>query len=128
MSASQARRAPEQRLAPALKDRPDKIEASAYARYWGSYSATTPSVNFSSILDYDVKKGWRKAWTQQQSDSPGSGLLEAEGRAQTQESMLDLLGGRTGYFGDLMDRQWASKLHPKRDAAEFAYQESSKFK
>jgi len=131
MSASQARLSPEERLAPALKERPEKVESSAYARYWGHYSATTPSVNFSSILDYDLKAGWRKAWTQQTSDAPGSGLLEGEGSqrgAQPNESMLDLLGGRTGYFGDLMDRQWASKLHPKRDAAEFAYQESSKFK
>lgn len=126
MSASQARLTPEQRLAPQLKETPKKIESSAYARFWGSYSATESSINFSSILDF-TSKSWGRGWSKQDSEAVGSGLLEAMSSTEG-DSMLELLGGRTGYFGDLMDRQWASKLHPKKDAADFAYQESSKFR
>jgi hypothetical protein len=41
---------------------------------------------------------------------------------------LKLLGGRFGYFGDAMDRQWANRLNPKKDSADFAYQEAARFR
>lgn len=128
MSTAQARLSPEQRLTPQLKDRPEKIESSAYARYWGTFSASEVNVNFTSILDYEVRKSWQKPWSQQRSDALGSGLLETHKDHPPNDNVLELLGGQTGYFGDLMDRQWASKLHPKKDAADFAYQDSAKFR
>jgi len=130
VSASEARRSPDERDMPQLKRRPAQVEGSAYARFWGAYSASTPSLNFGSLLDFD-HASWEVGLSDMSPDVPRDPSLPPRPVAPVYDpdaDWLKLLGGRFGYFGDAMDRQWANRLNPKKDSADFAYQEAARFR
>jgi hypothetical protein len=130
MSASQARLSPEERrrAAPQLKDRPEKVESSSYARFWGAYSVADAGLSFGSLLDFD-HSAWRVGLSDGDTAAPSAPapIPSSATHSSPDDDWLKLLGGRFGCFGDAMDRQWAHKLNPKKDAADFAYQNAARF-
>lgn len=128
MSVAQANLPPEQRLAPQIKASPMRVEGSEYARFWGAYSAADAQISFSSLLDFDLSP-WRVGLSELSPEQRAMIENTEVARAQKadEEVWVRLLGGRDGFFGDALDRQWAYQRQVRRDPSEFAYSASSRF-
>jgi hypothetical protein len=105
-----------------------RVEGSEYARFWGAYSAADVQISFSSLLDFDLSP-WRVGLSELSPEQRA--MIENTEVARTQkadeEVWVRLLGGRDGFFGDALDRQWAYQRQVRRDPSEFAYSASSRF-
>ena len=103
-SASQAALSKEQRLAvPASSTVPSRVESTAYARFWGTYSASDTPLRFTSLLEVEVRLGEDPLLPLEEELRP---TPKRPKRLSDEEVWRALLGGRSGFFGDALDLQW----------------------
>ena len=103
-SASQAALSKEQRLAvPASHSVPSRVESTAYARFWGTYSASDTPLRFTSLLEVEVRLGEDPLSSEEEAPSKPA---RPKRRVTDEEVWSSLLGGRSGFFGDALDLQW----------------------
>jgi hypothetical protein len=105
MSATQASLSKDQRVAaPSARDLPSRVTSTAYARFWGTYSASDTPLRFTSLLEVEVSLGDHLLMSApEESPSPPP---KKKARVSDEEVWCNLLGGRSGFFGDALDLQW----------------------